>query len=57
MLHCIKECTFLAANRRNKRSAMGNEADELPDEDQYEYEDELPDEDQVEEANVSNKCY
>ena len=43
---------FFAANRRSKRSAMGNESDELPDEDQYEYEDEYSNE----EANVSNTC-
>ena len=36
---------------------MGNESDELPDEDQYEYEDEYSNEDQVEKANVSNTCY
>ena len=47
---------FFAANRRSKRSAMGNESDELPDEEQYEYEDDYANEDQVEEANVSNTC-
>ena len=54
LLYCVKECTFFAANRRSKRSAMGNGTDDSSGEGEYADEDEYQDEDQVEEADVSS---
>ena len=48
---------FFAANRRSKRSAMGNGTDDSSGEGEYADEDEYQDEDQVEEADVSSTWY